>query len=55
MIMLDKGCYQFESMQMRYAIDRLVKQETHLEYFHLCSFRKSSSTARQTAFSDPVG
>jgi hypothetical protein len=22
---------------MRYTIDRLVNQETHLEYFHLCS------------------
>jgi hypothetical protein len=35
--MLDKSCYQFESMQMRYTINRLVNQETHLRYFRLHS------------------
>jgi hypothetical protein len=35
--MLDTGCCQFESMQMRHTIDRLIKQETHLEYFQPCS------------------
>lgn len=38
MTMLDSRCHQFESMQMRHTIPRLIKQETHLEYFHLCFF-----------------
>jgi hypothetical protein len=51
MTMLDTGCYQFESMQMQHTIDRLVKQETHLEYFHLCSLLTNIALQHRTKLS----